>query len=641
MGFGAMDLVGGEVTGLLAETSGQRFRMLCGFMGFDGEGLAVVARRATKKRLIINRMCKRLMRLDTAAAVARHLNRPRAQTFVESLALMLQVDKVDQRIAPDGKPYGWHEFVAHYGEAQALDKWVKAAPVEAMTVDYQGLEAELGDAVHKLVEGEGMAKELYSKSAGQGHVKVLYKQFEGEGREKELDTKAGGEGQEMVINQQFVGEDRCETQAKELYSLVAGAGRAKVLLKQVEGVAEERYMQVKCVGQEKGLYTKVGGEDQAKALYKQFVGEGQAKETYAKFAGKGKAKELYTMSAGVDEGKELYMQVEGEGQAKELYKEAAGLGQAKVLHKQVVGVGGVKELYAKFAVEGQTKGLYKQFVGEGEAKGVGQEKEFYQVKGVGGSSGNGTGLGSRLEKRAPEPLPLRGCGLVQDAAPSLGAPAAFVRTGMVELVAAKSNYLMVGGGQTKEPYMKAAGGGQAKVLYKQSECEGGAKELDTKFAVEGKVEVLCKQSVGDDLAKELYMEAAGECQAYVLYKQFEGKGKVKAKVEGQAKALYKQFVGKGKAKDDGQAKVLYKQCGGEGKADGEGQAKELHTKAAGDLMEDIGQEKELHKKYDKQVEGLFMELYTEAAGVVQSKGLYKQLVGEGKAKVLDMRAGGG
>jgi hypothetical protein len=48
---------------------------------------------------------------------------------------------------------------------------------------------------------------------------------------------------------------------------------------------------------------------------------------------------------------------------------------------------------------------------------------------VGGSSGNGTGLGSRLEKRAPEPQLPWGCGLVQVATPSLGAPAAFVRMG--------------------------------------------------------------------------------------------------------------------------------------------------------------------------------------------------------------------
>ncbi len=139
-------------------------------------------------------------------------------------------------------------------------------------------------------EKELAKEELYSKPAGQGQSKMLYKQFEGEGRERELDTKVVGEGQEVVLDKQLVGEVRCEIQAKELYSMVADAGVAKM----VEG---EGLVKVK------ELYAMAARRCQ-EVPYKQFEGECWAKEFYTMAADVGLTKELAD---------ELYMRWGGGG----------------------------------------------------------------------------------------------------------------------------------------------------------------------------------------------------------------------------------------------------------------------------------------------------------------------------------------
>ena len=74
-----------ELLGLLAETHGAAFRMLCESTGFDGDGLTIVARVARKRGFISSAMAKKCEKLDIAYAVSRHLTKPRASTFVRAL----------------------------------------------------------------------------------------------------------------------------------------------------------------------------------------------------------------------------------------------------------------------------------------------------------------------------------------------------------------------------------------------------------------------------------------------------------------------------------------------------------------------------------------------------------------------------
>ena len=79
--------------GLLADARGQAFRHLCAALGHDFEGLATAARRARKQGVIDARWCKRLVRLDEAFSLVRHLSAQRVTAFVSDLEAALVKNK--------------------------------------------------------------------------------------------------------------------------------------------------------------------------------------------------------------------------------------------------------------------------------------------------------------------------------------------------------------------------------------------------------------------------------------------------------------------------------------------------------------------------------------------------------------------
>ena len=80
-----MGLMAAGAEGLLAEVRGSAFRALCRATGLDADGLAVVARKARKLGIISPRTAKKLVRIDEAFSLVRHLSGPRADRFDAAL----------------------------------------------------------------------------------------------------------------------------------------------------------------------------------------------------------------------------------------------------------------------------------------------------------------------------------------------------------------------------------------------------------------------------------------------------------------------------------------------------------------------------------------------------------------------------
>ena len=77
-----MDL---DTTSLLASAHGKCLRILTGVLKEDFVGLSAAARAARRQHVICNRTSKRIVRLDEAFAVARHLTMMRVDKFVDEL----------------------------------------------------------------------------------------------------------------------------------------------------------------------------------------------------------------------------------------------------------------------------------------------------------------------------------------------------------------------------------------------------------------------------------------------------------------------------------------------------------------------------------------------------------------------------
>ncbi len=75
---------------VLAEAHGRAFRGLSAELGFASEGWEVAARRARRCGFIEAGLAKKLERLDTALAFARHVSRPKADDLFAGLEAQLQ-----------------------------------------------------------------------------------------------------------------------------------------------------------------------------------------------------------------------------------------------------------------------------------------------------------------------------------------------------------------------------------------------------------------------------------------------------------------------------------------------------------------------------------------------------------------------
>ena len=78
------------VEGLVAEARGLAFRRVTDALGEDHEGLSKAARRARQKGILPNLWARKLIKLDEAFAVIRHLTSQRASRFDEDLAQELE-----------------------------------------------------------------------------------------------------------------------------------------------------------------------------------------------------------------------------------------------------------------------------------------------------------------------------------------------------------------------------------------------------------------------------------------------------------------------------------------------------------------------------------------------------------------------
>ncbi len=78
------------VVGLLAEAHNRVMRTLASRVGGDHNGLTILARAARVRRLIDNRMAKRIERLDMVFAVVRHATPEKLASFMDQLQEMLQ-----------------------------------------------------------------------------------------------------------------------------------------------------------------------------------------------------------------------------------------------------------------------------------------------------------------------------------------------------------------------------------------------------------------------------------------------------------------------------------------------------------------------------------------------------------------------
>ena len=79
--------------GLLAAVRGSTFRALCAATAQDADGLAVVARRARRLGLITPRTAKKLVRIDEAFCLVRHLSGPRVASFDAELRAELSAHR--------------------------------------------------------------------------------------------------------------------------------------------------------------------------------------------------------------------------------------------------------------------------------------------------------------------------------------------------------------------------------------------------------------------------------------------------------------------------------------------------------------------------------------------------------------------
>ena len=82
-----------DVVALVASLQGHCLRRLCLATGESSEGLAIAARRARRAGFLDAAMCKRMERIDVAAAIVRHINLPKVQGFK---------DQLDQALAQRG-----------------------------------------------------------------------------------------------------------------------------------------------------------------------------------------------------------------------------------------------------------------------------------------------------------------------------------------------------------------------------------------------------------------------------------------------------------------------------------------------------------------------------------------------------------
>ncbi len=84
----------------LAEAHGKCLRILSDALNIDYQGLACVARVARRRHAIDGEMCKKLARLCTAFAVARHMNTAMAKAFIEHLPSMVESSLICKADSP-------------------------------------------------------------------------------------------------------------------------------------------------------------------------------------------------------------------------------------------------------------------------------------------------------------------------------------------------------------------------------------------------------------------------------------------------------------------------------------------------------------------------------------------------------------
>ncbi len=78
------------LVGVVAVLHGGCLQLLAQHLRRDFDGLAVNARTARRSRVINNGICKKMVRLDTAFAVLRHMTGPRAVVLFGGLMAMLR-----------------------------------------------------------------------------------------------------------------------------------------------------------------------------------------------------------------------------------------------------------------------------------------------------------------------------------------------------------------------------------------------------------------------------------------------------------------------------------------------------------------------------------------------------------------------
>ena len=78
-----------DVVALLATARGDAYRRICTALGKDFEGLSVAARMAKQAGAITPDLAKKLQRLDTAYAFARHISTPKVESLGRALAAQL------------------------------------------------------------------------------------------------------------------------------------------------------------------------------------------------------------------------------------------------------------------------------------------------------------------------------------------------------------------------------------------------------------------------------------------------------------------------------------------------------------------------------------------------------------------------
>ena len=175
----------GEVVGLLAELHGQCLRLLCDDMGKDFCGLSVAARAAGKIGLS-GRLVRKLMQIDVAFAVSRHLNSVKASDFVGELRATLP-----QRAAPEEKATTQTGAVNN-----KQDKKVVEVAVDGADMGEGAIEVELVDLNRPVVEAAGLVafgwQKMEEADVAQ-EKKKLKKTMEEEDGGKAVEGAAGGE----------------------------------------------------------------------------------------------------------------------------------------------------------------------------------------------------------------------------------------------------------------------------------------------------------------------------------------------------------------------------------------------------------------------------------------------------------------